>query len=82
MQKARLLTPNLIILDVVLPKMSGMQVARLLRFDARFKEIPILLVTVLDQPAQKEQGKSVGAALYLTKPFLDQDLLKAVRALI
>lgn len=82
LQKAREISPSLIILDVVLPKMSGYQVARLLKFDEKFKGIPILMLTVLDQPLDKEKAKAVGVDLYLTKPVADDELLKAVEKLL
>ena len=82
LQKARGSPPELILLDVVMPKMSGLQVARLLKFDEKSKKIPIIMMSVLDQPTDMEQGKAVGVSLYLTKPFSDEELLSAVRKLL
>jgi len=61
--------PNLIILDIRLPKKNGYQVSRLLKFDERYRNIPIIMLTARAQQSDKEIGKSTGADEYLTKPF-------------
>jgi DNA-binding response OmpR family regulator len=81
-RKAREAAPQLILLDALLPKMSGFQVARLLKFDEKSKEIPILMLTVLRRPADQEKAKSVGVNLFLTKPFSEELLLKSIEQLI
>ena len=81
LSKIRSTPPNLLILDALLPKVSGFQVARLVKFDPNLKKLPILMLTILDQPADKERGKGVGVDLYLTKPFSEEDLLAAVKKL-
>lgn len=80
--KARETLPGLIILDAVLPKMDGFQVARLLKFDAKSKTIPILMLTVLARSADRERGKEVGVDRYLTKPFSDEEILLAIHEMI
>lgn len=82
LKRVREAAPDLLILDAVLPKMTGFQVARLLKFDAKYKRIPVLMLTVLGRPADREQGKSVGVDLYLTKPVGDAQLLEAIRQLL
>ena len=82
LSKVRSLQPDLLILDAMLPKFSGFQVARLIKFDPILKKLPILMLTVLDQPADKERAQSVGVDLYLTKPFTDPVLLEAVEKLL
>ncbi len=71
--------PGLILLDAILPKMNGFQVARLLKFDEKTKGIPIVMLTVLHRPADQEKGKEVGVDLYLAKPLTEQGLIEAVR---
>ena len=80
--KIRSSVPDLVILDAVLPKSSGFQIARLIKFDPRFSKVLILMLTVLDQPVDKERAKAVGIDLYLTKPFMDENLLEAVKKLL
>jgi len=82
LSKIRLTCPDLVILDAVLPKFSGFQVARLIKFDPNFGKLPILMLTVLDRPADKERAKLVGVDRYLTKPFSDDALLGAVKDLV
>ncbi len=82
LSKIRSTQPNLVILDAVLPKISGFQIARLIKFDAHFSKLPIVMLTVLNQPADKERAKAVGIDLYLTKPFTDDTLLEAVKKLL
>lgn len=66
--------PDLIILDIMLPKMNGYKVARLLKFNEAYKHIPIIMLTARTQKADIEHGEQTGADDYLTKPF-DMDLL-------
>lgn len=74
--------PDLVILDAVMPKLSGFHVARLLKFDPQFKDVPILMITILARPEDKERGEHVGVDLYLTKPFSDEGLLEHIRKLL
>jgi DNA-binding response OmpR family regulator len=74
LEKARTEKPDLIILDLMLPKMDGFKVCRLLKFDEKFKHIPVILLTMLGDHKDKETGKNVGADAYMAKPF-DSDVL-------
>ncbi|OGI17207.1 MAG: hypothetical protein A2287_09910 [Candidatus Melainabacteria bacterium RIFOXYA12_FULL_32_12] len=67
--KAKNEKPDLIILDVMLPKINGYKVCRLLKFDAKYKDIPILMVTARSQEEDKSIGEETGADEYITKPF-------------
>jgi len=71
--------PNLIILDIRLPKKNGYQVSRLLKFDKNYKDIPILMLTARTREEDKLIGMNTGADEYLTKPFEMSDLLGHVR---
>jgi len=76
---ARSGSPELILLDVMLPKLNGYQVCRLLKRDSRFSAIPIVMVTARTQDQDYAQGKESGADDYLTKPFEFADLLQIIR---
>jgi len=79
---ARHQNPNLIILDVMLPKMDGFKVARLLKFDVKYKHIPLVMLTVMSQASDRKMGQAVGADAYLTKPCKPQELLDTISTLV
>jgi twitching motility two-component system response regulator PilH len=70
--------PDLVLLDVVLPKRNGFQVCRLLKNSPATRDIKIFLVTSKTQDADRYWGIRQGADAYLTKPFSPDDLLRAV----
>jgi DNA-binding response OmpR family regulator len=79
---ARSQNPDLIILDVMLPKMEGYKVARLLKFDEKHRNIPIIMLTARSQQSDRETGSSVGANAYMTKPFKPEELLEVLKKLL
>ncbi len=79
---ARNQSPDLIILDNMLPKMEGYKVARLLKFDEKYRAIPIIMLTARSQQSDKEMGLSVGADVYMTKPFKPEELLETMTKLL
>jgi signal transduction histidine kinase len=74
--------PDLAILDVMMPKMSGYDVCRKLREKYKMYDLPILLVTVKNQPADILAGFEAGANDYLTKPFNDKELKARIQNLL
>lgn len=70
--------PDLIILDLMLPKMDGYKVCGLLKRDARYAGISIVLFTARVQEEHKKLGYEVGADAYITKPFDPQILLTKI----
>lgn len=80
--KARQTTPDLIVLDVMLPKMAGTEVCSTLKRDEQTKRIPILMLTARSRPQDEEEGMKMGADAFLTKPFQLAELLEKVRALL
>lgn len=71
--------PDLILLDIMLPKLDGYKVCRLLKFDEQFKHIPILMVTAKTQEKDKILGVETGADEYITKPFDIDDLIGKIK---
>jgi len=67
--KAKREYPDLILLDIMMPKLSGYKVCRLLKFDRRYKSIPIIMLTARAQKQDIELGGETGADEYVTKPF-------------
>jgi DNA-binding response OmpR family regulator len=68
--------PNLVFLDVMMPKMSGFDVCQAVKKDLQLNEVHIVLLTAKGQEFDKHKGQEVGADLYMTKPF-DPDALLA-----
>lgn len=66
---AKEIIPDLIILDVMMPKINGYKISRLLKYDNKYKNIPILMVTARSQEEDKLIGEETGADEYITKPF-------------
>jgi len=77
LNKARKENPDLLILDLMLPKMTGYEVCRMLKFDDKYKKIPIIILSSLDQQDEREKAVKAGADTYVIKPFdLEQLLVK------
>ena len=74
--------PNCIVLDVILPKQNGFQVCRRLRAMEACRTIPIILLSGKNTPQDRHWGMQQGADIYLTKPFVREELLASVRSLI
>jgi twitching motility two-component system response regulator PilH len=74
--------PDLIVLDVVLPKKNGFQVCRQLKTAPATKDIKILLLTSKSQDSDRFWGLKQGADQYMTKPFADEELLSNVASLV
>lgn len=75
---AKEIMPDLIILDVMMPKINGYKISRLLKYDAKYKNIPILMVTARSQEEDKLIGEETGADEYITKPFDLDEVVKKV----
>ncbi|MHB8836174.1 MAG: response regulator transcription factor [Candidatus Methylomirabilia bacterium] len=71
--------PDLILLDIMLPKLNGFKVCRLLKFDERFKHIPVIMMTARTQEKDRTLGKETGADEYMTKPFEIDEMLRLVK---
>jgi len=74
--------PDLILLDLLLPGIDGLEVARRLKNDASTKEIPVIMVTAKGEEADIVTGLEVGAEDYITKPFSRKVLIARVRAVL
>ena len=72
---ARKENPDVIILDLMLPKLDGYKICRMLKFDDNYKQIPIIMFTARGQEEDRKLGFEVGADAYLVKPFEPPALL-------
>jgi DNA-binding response OmpR family regulator len=82
LQMARRETPDLIILDIMLPELDGLEVCRQLRREGNTATIPIMMLTAKSEEIDKVVGLEIGADDYVTKPFGRRELLARVRALL
>ena len=71
--------PDLIILDILMPLLDGFKTARILKFDKRFRNIPIIVLTSRATEGERKIGEQVGADEYLYKPFRPPQVLDTVK---
>jgi len=71
--------PNLILMDVQLPKMSGLDATRALKADASTSQIPVIVITSFAMSGDRERAAEAGATSYLAKPYSPRELLALVR---
>ena len=82
LKKARSENPDLVILDLMLPKLDGYRVCRMLKFDEKYKGIPIILFSARVQESDIKMGEEQGADAYVTKPFDPKALLAKIDELL
>ena len=82
LRKARELNPDLILLDVMLPEIDGLEVCKILRHDPETGNVPIILVTARATEFDRILGLELGADDYITKPFSPRELVLRVKALL
>ena len=80
--KARAENPDLIVLDLMLPKLNGYEVCTMLKQDTRYQKIPIVLFTAKAKEKGEKLVMECGANAYVLKPFRAQELLEKIRSLI
>ncbi len=80
-EKAAAVNPDIMILDLMLPNKSGFDILRDIRALPAFADLPILMLTAKGQAKDREMAEAGGVTSFMTKPFANQDLLDAVRAL-
>ncbi|MCM3881525.1 MAG: response regulator transcription factor [Vicinamibacterales bacterium] len=80
--RAREAVPDLVILDLMLPGLNGLEVCRMLRADPRTAAVPIIMLTARGEESERIHGLDVGADDYVVKPFSPNELMARVRALL
>jgi len=75
-------TPDLVILDLVLPDSSGYEVCEHIRRDPKTKDVPVLVVSARLLPSHRAQAEEAGATAFLPKPYQRRELMKQLRALL
>jgi len=82
LDKVRSEKPDLIILDISLPKLNGYEVCQALRADEKYKDIPVVMLTASGQALDIMQGMKDGADAYMVKPFDSETLLGILRGFL
>ena len=82
LKKARAQTPDLIVLDVMLPEMDGFEICKTLRLDAATAKVPIIMLTAKAAEIDRVLGLELGADDYLTKPFSPRELMLRVKKIL
>jgi DNA-binding response OmpR family regulator len=76
---ARTGEPDLIVLDLMLPKMDGYQVCRALKFDERYRAIPVIILSARATDQDRQLARDMGADAFMSKPYEMRDLLERIR---
>jgi len=79
---ARTFMPDLVILDVMMPDLNGIQICRMLRADPKLKRVPVIFLTAKAEENDRIQGLEVGADDYISKPFSIKELILRVQSII
>jgi DNA-binding response OmpR family regulator len=74
--------PDLVLLDIMLPRLNGFEVCQKLRADPRWRDLKIVMLTAKGRDADQDKGLALGADLYVTKPFSTKDLVAQVKQLL
>ncbi|WP_224370768.1 response regulator [Hyalangium versicolor] len=80
--KARARTPDLVLLDLMLPDVAGSEVLRMLKSDSELRKVPVVIVSAKGQEADRIQGLEAGADDYVVKPFSVRELMLRVKAVL
>jgi DNA-binding response OmpR family regulator len=82
LEKVKRFYPDLILLDNIMPRMSGWEVTKILKNDPKYQEIPIIMLSALDDVKDKVEGFELGVDDYITKPFNFSEVLARIRAVL
>jgi len=79
---ARTFMPDLVVLDVMMPDLSGIQICRMLRADQKLKNVPVIFLTAKAEESDRIQGLETGADDYICKPFSTKELLLRIQTIL
>ncbi|MFW5970275.1 MAG: twitching motility response regulator PilG [Halofilum sp. (in: g-proteobacteria)] len=71
--------PDIIFVDIMMPRLDGYQACALIKHNSRFRDTPVIMLTSKDSIFDRARGRLVGSEQYLTKPFSREDLLGAIK---
>ena len=82
LEKARTEKPDLIVLDIMMPKLDGYETCKILKAEAETKDIPVILLSAKGRNVDQKIGFEVGADDYITKPFSPRKLVERINAIL
>ncbi|HEY6194456.1 MAG TPA: response regulator [Candidatus Eisenbacteria bacterium] len=82
LEKARTEKPDLIVLDIMMPKLDGYETCKRLKADAETKDVPVILLSAKGRNVDQKVGFEVGADDYITKPFSPRKLVERINAIL
>ncbi len=82
LEKARTEKPDLIVLDIMMPKLDGYETCKRLKADASTKDVPVILLSAKGRNVDQKVGFEVGADDYITKPFSPRKLVERINAIL
>jgi two-component system, OmpR family, alkaline phosphatase synthesis response regulator PhoP len=82
MEKIRRSKPDIVFLDIMMPKMNGMEVCQWIRKDPLLKNIYVIILTAKGQEMDREKGFSIGADEYMTKPFSPSSVVQRIKDIL
>ena len=82
LEKVKRFLPDIILLDNIMPRMSGWELTRILKKDSKYREIPIVMFSALDDVKDKVEAFELGVDDYITKPFNFSEVLARIRAVL
>jgi DNA-binding response OmpR family regulator len=82
LEKVKHFVPDLILLDNIMPRMSGWEVTKTLKADPKFQDIPVVMFSALDDVKDKLEGYELGVEDYITKPFNFSEVLARIRVVL
>ena len=81
-EQLKTVTPDLVVTDVVMPKMNGYELCRWIKNNASTKDVPVIICTTKSEEFDKYWGMKQGADAYLTKPYHPPELIKTIKQLL
>jgi DNA-binding response OmpR family regulator len=82
LELVRRLRPDVVLLDIMLPRRNGYEVCQAIKADRALADIPVIMLSARGQEVEVVKGLELGAAAYVTKPFGNVEILEAIRAVL
>lgn len=81
LRKLRSDPPDVMVLDLMLPRLTGFELLKVIKADAALRDLPVLILTAKGQPQDRKLAGEIGVAAFMTKPFSNRDVVREVQRL-